>query len=68
MTLEQSIEEAQHLKSYLNNAYKQIYHMPEFKESEVQLRASALKNMLLVLQSDVYSMVEQWTDEKANLT
>jgi len=67
MTLEQSIEEAQMLREYLLKVKDVTHHMPTFKESEVELRANAFRSMLLVLCSDVFTMISDWNEEKIGL-
>ena len=63
MTLKQSIEEAKLLLDYCHNVSKEIYHMPTFKESEVNFRAETLKGFILILKSDVYEMMKDWEKE-----
>lgn len=63
MTLSQSIEEAKLLNDFLNNAYHAIYTMPKFHESEVQLRAETLRGFILVLQNDLFGMINEWETE-----
>ena len=66
MTLEQSIEEAKLLLDYCHNVSKEIYHMPKFKEDEVNFRAETLKGFVLILKSDVYEMLKDWEKEVAD--
>ena len=63
MTLNQSIEEARLLKDYLTKVHYDIYHMPDFKESEIQLRAKTLKGFIAILQNDLYGVITEWNDE-----
>lgn len=64
MTPEQSIEEAKHLKQYVDNIWKSIYDMPKFKESEVNFRAETLRGFILILSSDIYEMLKEWQAEQ----
>jgi len=63
MTLSQSLEEAKLLKSIINNVYEKIYTMPKFNESEIELRAQTLRGVVLVLQSDLIGIINDWNAE-----
>jgi len=63
MTIQESIEEAEMLRVILRNFAEKTYTMPKFKESEVSLRAETLRGFILILQNDVFEMLNEWKKE-----
>jgi peroxiredoxin len=63
MNIQESIKEAEILREYISQIRTSIYHLPEFKESEVRFRAETLQGFVSILQNDVYEMIKTWYEE-----
>ena len=63
MTFNQSLEEAKVLKDYLNQISQKIHYLPNFKESEIELRANTLKGFIAILQNDLFPVIDDGNNE-----